>query len=108
MPGPRSTGSVRLSPPSVYAAGTAKHDALNQLVRRDWAEPLTTGLQPGTTLGRRPRLKPVTLGVAVRASGKPSWKVDPPLTDHPEANFCATAPPPLANRWPLPNGRSTA
>src|SRR5579862_1554422 len=108
MPGPRSRGSVRLSLPSVYAAGTVKHATLNQPFKRDSAEPLTTGLQPGTTLGRRPRLKPVTLGGAVRASGKPSWNVLPPLTVQPDVNFFATPLPPFRNLWPCPNGRSTA
>ncbi len=46
-----------------------KHAVLNQAFSRDWAEPLFSGLQPGTTFGRRPRLKPATFGVAVKASG---------------------------------------
>src|ERR1044071_8547902 len=72
IPGPRIVGSVRLSLPSVKAAGTVKHETLNQPFNLDCAEPLMALLQPGTTLGRSPRLKPVTFGVAVSASGKPS------------------------------------
>lgn len=53
MPGPRSTGSVALSSPSVYGAGTVKHETLNQSSSLEVAEPLVLRLQPGTTLGRR-------------------------------------------------------
>src|ERR1700712_3601737 len=108
MPGPRSWGSVRLSLPSVYAAGTVKHEVLNQFSSLDCAEPVVSLLQPAMTLGRRPRLKPVTLGLALSASGKPSWKVLVPLMVHPEVNFWTTALPPFRYFLPLPTGRSSA
>src|SRR5580765_3872323 len=84
VPCDRSTASVRLSFPSVYAVGTVKHVMLNQPFSLDWAGPSSLGLQPGTTFARRPRPNPATLGVAVKASGKPSWKVAAPLTLQPE------------------------
>src|SRR5450432_3023748 len=80
-------GSVRLSLPNVYAVGTVKHATLNQSVSLVCADPLTVLLQPGTTLGRNPRLKPVTFGVAVSASGKPSWNVLVPLTLQPDTTL---------------------
>src|SRR5437763_9754162 len=106
IPGPRITGSVRLSLPNVNAEGTVKQDVLNQRPIRAWAEPSIFLSQPKVTLGRNPVLKPVRFGVAVKPSGKPVWKVLTPSMPHPEIRLPAMPRAFGRNFCPLPKGRS--